>query len=227
MIKYIATRIHRTDNKKAAAGAQIREEGTALVYVKENGELVVKPSTGADGEIFAGLSTGARRHPQELIKVESHVIPATGFVELARVPKALAVWLDGTMIATADIGANPVVPANGVNVVGNKVYAAVGSTVKTQYSYEPTVSEAQGEVGDLPINGDAEAATGRNSFVTLGTVATTMFDATVDWTAVVNPRLGADGKLTTKGIGTLLSNVLIENAPSAEADYLEVSIKAL
>lgn len=227
MIKYIATRFHRTDSKPLAAGSAINEEGTSLVFIKENGKLVVKPSTGAAGEIFAGVSTGVRRKPKYLNKVENHTVTATGVVELSRTPVIAGVWLDGTQVAS--IGATPVVPTDDgeANLLGNKLYAKAGQAVKVIYQYEPTVTEAQQEVGDLPINGDGESATGMYSFVILGTVATTMFDVTSDWTGVVNPRLGADGRFTAKGSGTLLANVFVENAPTAEADYLELSIKAL
>ena len=227
MIKYIASRFHRTDSKPLVAGTVINEEGTSLVFVKENGKLVIKPSTGAAGEIFAGVSTGVRRKPKYLNKVETHTVTGTGIVELQRIPVLAGVWLDGTQVDS--VGATPVVPADAgdANLLGNKLYAKAGQTVKVIYQYEPTVSEAQQEVGDLPINGDGESATGMYSFVTLGTVATTMFDVTSDWTGVVNPRLGADGRFTAKGNGTVLTNVFVENAPTAEADYLELSIKAL
>ena len=230
MIVLQATRILKTDSKALLSSILHEEEGEALVFVKEDGELKVRPSLGVAGEIFAGFSYARALPPSMLVKVEEFTIPSTGIVELQRTPIEgnMLVKIAGVAVAAADIGADAAAPdaAGKVNKVGDTLYFHADDADKAgsiQYMYEPTVSEAREVTGDAPIN-EAVNNMGRVGFIRVGTVGLTNFDASVDWTNVINPRLGPGGILTASGDGVLLSNVVVDNSPTTDQDYLIVSI---
>src|SRR5690554_2166949 len=67
------------------------EEGQALVAVLENGNMHVKPSTGAAGEHFVGVSIARASRPIVAPRVEELTVPATGpyTVNLGRNPSGI------------------------------------------------------------------------------------------------------------------------------------------
>ena len=229
MINLQATRILKTDFKPLAAGVTFEEEGQAMVAIKEDGVLKARPSLGLPGEIFLGFSYARAIPPQYLPKVEEFVIPADGVVELARTPvlENLLVKIGGTK---ATVGAGATAPeAGAVNSQKNFLYFATADKDKklfVQYLYEPSISEAREVTGDIPQGGVPGQVMGQVGLVVVGTVSTSLFDASVDWSTVINPTLGADGRLTVGGDGTVLKNVMVENSPSADDEFLILSVKS-
>lgn len=233
MIILQATRITRTDFKPMVRGEVITEEGGAMVAVKENGVLCVRNATGLADEAFVGVSYSRHLPPHLLPKVETFIIPENGIVELERTPvlSQMLVTIDGTPIRNEDsYGDDAAAPdaVGKVNSVGNKLYFNVGDKLKSgsiQYMFEPTVSESREVGGDAPIGGLSANDLGQVGLIVLGQVGTTMFDASCDWTDVINPRLGAGGFFTTKGNGPILKNVFVLNAPAVGSEFLELDIR--
>lgn len=226
------TRTFNTEHRDVEPGIVIREEGIALVWTKVNGRAYVRPSTGAADEIFAGFSLDRNSPPAFLPKIVSEVVvPESGVVDLMRQPLTgqILVKAGGEVLA---ISANAPV-AGKVQLVGTKLYfflgtPAVGATpavagdngkdLYVQFMYEPTVAEARTVLGDLQIGGLASTEQERIGVTTRAeSLATTFYDASADWTAVVHPKLGVGGKLTSSGSGTLLENVIVMQNPAADA----------
>lgn len=227
MINLQATRILKTDSKPLASGVLFEEEGQVMVAIKEDGVLKVRPSLGLPGEIFAGFSYSRAIPPKYLPKVEEFVIPDNGVVELMRTPvlENMLVKIAGTK---ADVGLGATAPEAGkANTQKNVLYFATadkGKKGSVQYLYEPTVSEAREVTGDIPQGGVPGQVMGQAGLIVVGTVSTSLFDASVDWTSVINPTMGADGRLTSGGDGVVLTNVLVENSPTSDEEFLILSV---
>lgn len=237
------TRFHNTEHRDVEPGVIIEEEGIALVYSHVNGKTYVRPSTGVAGEIFAGFSLSRNSPPRYLPRVISDVVvPENGVVDLNRVPLTgqILVKVDGVV---QTISANAPVEGS-VQLVGQKLFfftgtpaagsdpAVVGDqgrALYVQFVYEPTVMEARTIIGDAPIGGlpstyqERIGVTARSEYI-----GTTYYDASKDWSGVFNPRLGADGKLTTDGPGTLLTSLIIMSTPIGDAaSYGALPVKVI
>lgn len=213
------TRLFRTEHQPVQAGVIIAEEGTALVFVSENGQTVVRPSTGAANEIFAGFSLiGRNSPPAHLPHAFKSSVPESLVLELPRVPLTgqILVKVAGVKV---DIVAGEPADATEVQLSGRDLVFFAGAEKKSlavQFIYEPTLAEARTVIGDAPIGGLASSAQGIIGIALHGEIGTTMYDASVDWTGVINPNLGVDGRLTVGGSGTKLSHVTVLAAPSTE-----------
>lgn len=226
MIAQKYTRLFLSEHRKVETGVKIEEEGQALVYVKEGQETVVKPSTGAAGEVFAGIAMTRNCPPAVLQWVGEGVIGNTGAIELPRTPITgqLLVKVAG---AKADIGAGAPAAAGDVQLDGDIVtFHAddVGAKYFVQMAYEPSALEARQIIGDAPIGGISAAYQGVVGVITRGEVATTFYDAASDWGSALSVKLGADGKFTTGGQGTSLTNVTVLSAPSSENSALVLRV---
>ena len=115
---------------------------------------------------------------------------------------------------------------------------ATTSSVDPMYPNGPLKPLGQGRIGnsevasleatgDLPHGGLAGNKMGQCGLIVLGQIATSCFDASCDWTDVLHPNLGPDGILTVGGNGELLHNVVVQNAPSAEQEFLVLKVKSV
>jgi hypothetical protein len=225
MLNMMNTRIVDSDSAAVESGALINEEGTALVYVKENGVTKVRPSTGVAGEIFAGASLSRSAPPAVLPNVEEFVIPAGGVVELARTPLANNYLLKIEGAAADNDGASA---AGHYELVDSDLtFHAddVGKPAVIQYMYEPTVSEARTMTGDVP-QGTRLASTVMGSIgrITRGYISTNMFDASADWANAIKVKLGANGVFTVGGSGATVPGAVVMNAPSSEDALLTIHL---
>lgn len=236
MINLQATRVLKTGFAPLAAGVHIEDEGQALVSIKEDGERRVRPSTGAADEIFAGFQYSRAVPPHLVPKVEDFKIAKLGGAAVAtftaiRVPVAGKLLVRvGDVVVTA-LGADAEAPdaAGKVNHVNGVFYfndADLDKPAQIQYHYEPTVTEAQQITGDAPHGGHPGNAQRQASYLLVGEIATSHFDSSVDWTNVLQPRLGPNGLLTTGGTGTLLTNVTVLNSPSSQDEFLRLEVHA-
>lgn len=212
------TRLFLTEHRKVESGTIIREEGVALVNVVEGNETVVKPSTGASNEVFAGIAMTRNSPPEILPWVGEGVVPATGAIELPRLPISgqILVKVEGTKVT---VGAGAPADATAVQLSGQVVTFHEdhkGATYSVQIAYEPTLTEARQILGDAPIGGISASFQGVTGVITRGEVATSFFDASVDFAGQITPSLGPDGRFTIGGSGTKLTNVQIISAPTAE-----------
>ena len=234
MINYQKTRFTKTDNSNVMSGVMIHDEGLALAASREDGELVVEPSKGASGEIFAGFSYERTKRPTVLGAVVKETVTtevlASGLL-LARLPIAgqIGVFIDGTKVAV-DVGTDSSAPgaATAVSLYKGVLYFHADhadKAVMAQYRYEPSLEEARtygegNEYNQTPASYEV-GVTGR---IVGGTVSTTCWDPSVDWSdeSKMHPSLGADGLLTIGGSGTVLKNLLIRNEPGQGSPYLTV-----
>lgn len=226
MLQMRNTRLYKSLFEQLASGVMIQEEGIALGYIKENGETVVQPSTGANGERFAGIALARNMPPNTLPMVEEGSIEE-GSGELTRAPIAgqLLVTLDGVaaeIVATADLVAPGKVFVSGANY---QVDAAdVGKKARFQYHYVPSTVEARTILGDLPYGGLAANATGTIAVIKQGTVATSFFDASADWSNTTYAKLGAGGRLMPATAATGIQGVVVKNSPSVGNPFLVVEL---
>lgn len=227
MIEQKWTRIFNTEHRPVETSHIIPDEGCALVFVKEQGQTKVRLSTGTAGEIFAGFSWARNNRPDMLPFALEDTVNG-GTLELPRVPMAnqLLVRIDGD---AKTIGAGNTAPTDStsVNVDGDMVYFHPdhdGKSLFVQMLYEPTVAEARANNGDDPVGGLPSDAQGIIGTITRGDVATTFFDASVDWRENFRAYLGPDGFLTDdSGAGEEARGVIVLEAPSAGAPFLVVN----
>lgn len=219
------TRLFLTEHRPVEQGIALTEEGIALVAVKQGNDTVVRPSTGAADEIFAGFSLTRNSPPKTIPWVGEGRVPTTGSIELPRLPMAGQILIKVGGVVRDVVAAAPAAGEAYLNARVVTFHADdVGAEYTIQMQYEPTVSEARTILGDAPIGGISAAAQDVTGVVTRGDVATTNYDASVDWSGVITPRLGADGTLTVGGQGTVLTNVQVISAPSAENSALVVRV---
>ena len=234
MLNYRNTIFTQTDSSKVAQGEIIQEEGAALVILREGSSSVIKESTGAAGEIFAGFSYERTRRPSILAAIEEGVITVAdgddkGLIRLGRTPEPgkIAIWVDGSEI-TIEVGATKPADATTVNLNGSEILTHASmedSDFRVQYLYEPTVSEARvygegNEFGQSPASADVGVC-GR---IVGGEISTNHFDVEADWAneQEMHPSLGANGRLTIGGSGTKLTNLIIKEAPRSDSAFLTV-----
>lgn len=232
MLNLNAQYIAKTDFAPLATAVQMEEEGQAMVYIKEDGKTVVQPSAGVKGETFAGFSMSRAIPPHWLPKVEEFFFDKNDPVyRCVRVPVAgkYLITIDGAKATVATNGSKPA-DAGHADLVREELRLADadhGKKIAIQYMYEPTVNEALEATGDLPHGGLAGNKMGQCGLIVLGQIATSCFDASCDWTDVLHPNLGPDGILTVGGNGELLHNVVVQNAPSAEQEFLVLKVKSV
>lgn len=223
--------IIKTNEADLLPGHTVSEEGVALVWTRENGKAYVMESTGAAGEVFAGFAISRPVPPVHGTNIEEVVVGADALLVLDRLPIADQIFIKvGGTTMTLVSGAAPA-DASEVSVDGAEVtFHAdhVGEKVYVQYHYELSALEARHLTGDAPIGGVSGNIQGRCGFIEIGDVATNMFDASVDWSddTKMNPRLGAGGRLTLGGSGTILTGVVIKSAPTAGESDLVLTCKA-
>lgn len=236
MIKLQATRIIKTDSKPLHPAVKIQEEGQALVLVKVDGNAVVQPSLGIADEVFVGVSFSRAMPPHFAVRAESGIVaPNEGendalVFRTLRIPQAgtVAFYLNDVLVTT--IGADAEAPdaAGKVNMNRDGIWfhaGDLGKRFEIVYKHELTVSEARELTGDEPLGGLSANVQGELSYVTIGSVATTMFDSSADWRNVIHPFLGADGLFTATGSGEPLKNVMVLNSPSTDNEFLLLDIK--
>lgn len=240
MLNYKQTGFFKTVERAVLAGAAFTEEGLSAVYTREGseGNLEVKPSTGAANETFAGFNFSANVPTTHMPKVEEGAVPAvaagvTPKVTLARVPTAgqLLVKVAGVALEVVPGDAAPADAGKvGLSASGVLSFHAdhMGKTLFVQYHYELTATEARTETGDYYGGADNTAARvfNQTGLIVEGECSTNMYDAAADWSAVINPKLGPNGMLTTSGTGTTLTNVFVTRSPNSDNAFLQLEIRS-
>lgn len=228
MINLKYTRTFETANSPVLSAHLIEEEGFAMIYVKEGNETVVRKSQGAANEIFAGFSL-ARNAPTSRMPlvIEGEVIDQAAGYDLPRLPITgqLRVEIDG---AAATIGAGVPGAAGAVQLAADHLAFHAdddGKSLSIWMMFEPTVNEARMLTGDMPVGGLAGNELSHCGLFVRGDICTNLFDAAIDWSAVANPTLGADGILTSGGAGVVLSNVVVIHAPDTNNAFLVLRVK--
>lgn len=218
------SRISRSAERKTAAGVTLDAEGKALVAAYESGDLVVQPSTGVANEVFAGVSLSSEFSLASLPRVQDLVVSADPYtVTLDRDPTGatLRVSIGATAITEGDPGAEAAqYSISGRVLTFHSSRAAATATIA--YRYSPTVQEAQSIQGDIEPGSHITSALGLTGTIEGGEVYTTEFDTNADWSGVPVVRLGANGRFTVGGSGTIVP-CLVTHKPVAGKAYLGIS----
>lgn len=222
MIDHSLTRIFETSMLDVETASAIAEEGLALVYVKQGAKTVARLSTGNAGEIYAGVTLNRNIPPTQKPVVTDARVSASQTVELLRAPITgqILVRVDGNVL---DIVAGDPADATEVKLDNSTLTfhaSLVGKVATVQYRYELSASEARLVIGDMPYGGPASIYEDVIGTLVRGDFATSCYDSSADWSSVIHPRLGADGNFTASGTGTVLTNLIVETAPSAGSPML-------
>lgn len=225
MLKLQATRPMKSLHRNVATGYTVDQEGVALVYVNENGEGKIRPSSGVAGEKFAGVSISQVMVPGQLSAIEVIQIAGETNIKLNRtnlVAGQVAVKIGTTYLTLAAAAAAgkfavDVTTGNITLDAADAGTAAVPVTATVLYKYIPSYIEAVNAQGNGPAGGITAASYyGVTGVITEGDVATDHFDVTDDWAGSEGPvYLGPNGIFTLKSGGTELKGVNIVSAPSA------------
>ena len=225
MLQLRGMRLQRTGFELVAAGVTISEEGVALCYVKEGGVTKVAPSTGAAGELFAGLPIMRNIPPAYVPVVETVTVKADGKFELLHAPaeKQFLVKLGAAPLTPTDDAPDTAVEVRISGNVGEVVVANAGKKLTVQYMYVPTVLEARTFIGDAPYGGIVA-----NQLGTVGVikhaqrVSTSFFDASADWADALHAKLGAGGRFVPAKASEAIPNLIVKNTPSEGSPFLEL-----
>jgi hypothetical protein len=225
MLKLQKTRIMKSFHRNVATGYDIKNEGVALVYVNENGEGKVKPSSGAPNEKFAGVSLSQVQVPTQLTGVENFLVAGTTTIKLARTNLVAGQITVKSGNTTLVLAANAAAGQFAVNTLigevtidsSNAGTAISPVEISVVYKYVPSVQEAINAQGYGPAGGIHSASYySVVGVITEGDVSTDQFDVTDDWSATTGPvYLGPNGLFTLKAGGTELKGCNIIGAPSA------------
>lgn len=229
MLLFPNTRIELTGERPLVAGTTIDAEGSALIAIYTAGVLGVKPSTGAASEKFVGFSLSRPLAPTRVPVVEVLTVPANGIVVL-KAPMVAAtarIINTATGVAYTQVAVAPASTEVQTNVPGSLIFhvGQAGVVIQATYQRDLTVAQAIMLQGNQDIGGPAGAYFGQVGMITRGDVWTTEFDTTVDWSTPTDLRLGAGGKLTLGGSGTLVPGYVLA-PPSDGSGWLGVHFSA-
>lgn len=187
------------------------QEGAALVAFGHNaeGEVVVRPSTGAENEVFAGVSITEINTPDFLPLFQVVVAEGTT-LELPRepIPGTLRLVDGATVLEEGDAA-----EAGKYSISGKVVTLHSGQanhSITVQLSYVPHLAELYQWQGHNAPGNHVSQELARTGVVEGGEVYTTMFDTSCDWSDVSAIRLGANGLFTTEGTGTPVECVVVQ-----------------
>lgn len=229
MLQFSQGRIENTIERPLASGASIDAEGQALIAVYTAGVFGVKPSAGAAGEKFVGVSLSRPIVPGFAPVIERVVVPVGGVVPLRAAPvSSTARVVDAANNAAYTIVGGAPAAATEAQVSGSTIVlqaGQAGKTVLVTYLRALTVAQAVMLQGNSDIGGPAGAYWGQVGIITRGDVFTDQFDTTVDWTAPTDLKLGANGKFTLGGGGVAVPGHVI-SAPAEGAAFLGLHINA-
>jgi len=214
MLNLTASKIARSEELPFSPAAPVTAVGQALV---QNGTFV-KPGTGGAGELFVGVALAQPLTLLNFPAVESLVANASGIVTLANTPIA------GTLrVYAPDLTANLTVGTPASNTTEYSISGATitehvsraGKTTIAYYQFVPTTAQARLIQGDIQPGGAASLTTGTVGVIRAGTVFTSEYDPTVDWTTA-NPaiKVGANARFTIGGAGAAVPNAQVISAPT-------------
>lgn len=216
--------------RPVAQGFTVTAEGQALVADRTGGLYGVKPSTGASGEQFAGVSISQQLTPLYLPIMEVLTVPATGTyaVTLAKTPAGgtLRVVSSGAGVLAAG---SPGAEVDEYSITGNVItvnVARAANTLTINYRYSPTTVELATVQGDIPPGGSVSLVLGSVGVIRRGDIYTSEYDTSVDWTAA-NPLVyaGANGLFTTVQGTAALVNCTVIGVPSASNPFLGLELR--
>lgn len=218
---YIDTRIVDSSEAILAEGAQVTQEGQAMVAVPGKG---ISPSTGAANEIFAGFAMNQLCGIPVLepygIAVEEFLVDSSAKVTVQFAPISNSVALIN--LETDAAIASPTVTGKTIATV-----MTAGMKVKVVYRYALTNIQARAMMGDAQPGGPAGAIVGQCGLAKRGVIYTSCFDTSVNWAAATAIKLAKGGFVTDQsGKGTALAGAYVVKVPTAEIPFLGIEFSA-
>jgi len=232
--------IHRSEERRLAAGTTGVLEGQALVTAYENGELVVKPSSGTANEVFYGVAISSVSTIKSLTKVEVLTTPAVDDddnpigggtrkqVTLSNTPSGtLKVYEGSNMSGTEQVYANATPAANkynrnvGTNEDGKTVTLFKdGTTYTFVYRYVPTTLEVLNLQGDAEPGTHVSDVTETIGVITAGEVYTGEWVTTVAWSGTSDIHTASSGRFSTASVTGQSSIGIVTKVPDSETGLL-------
>lgn len=213
-----------------APGASFHSEGQVAVRVAGNTAAGVQASAGAATDVFAGfVIAGTSALPfaePTYTKVETFLVPATGVVTLSVTPASAG------DVGIYDLTTNAAV--TGATVTGAQVSGlTAGDQVQITYKYDLTVVQRRALFGDIQPGGYVGDTIGQIGVVTRGTVYTSEFDHSADYTkagttAALQLVAGADGQVKLGTVGTNGAAIpgYIVSLPTQDVPFLGITFSA-
>lgn len=230
MLQLANTRFGSTFNRAVATGETIWTEGVALSYVMEQGQAKVRASKGTAGEVFAGFSLSRNSESRRLTEILSVKVPPTApyTVELTHTPITGQIAIRGLTLAAGATPAAGEFKLSGKTLTFNAAQA--NAVFEVSLAFVPSIYEAVAALGNDPVGGLASSSVGTIGVIKEGDVFTDQFDVTADWVGngvdPVSLYLGADGRVTTKVGGTLLTSVTVIQVPNSGNAFLGMSVRS-
>lgn len=219
---YIDTRIVDSSEAILAEGAQVTQEGQAMVAVPGKG---ISPSTGAANEIFAGFAMNQLCGIPVLepygIAVEEFLVDSSTKVTVQFAP------ISNNSVALINLESGKKIASP--TVTGKTIAATTmttGMKVKVVYRYALTNIQARAMMGDAQPGGPAGAIVGQCGLAKRGIIYTSCFDTSVNWAAATAIKLASGGFVTDSGIGTALTGAYVVKVPTAEIPFLGIEFSA-
>lgn len=231
MLQLSNTRYGSTFHRAVAAGVTILTEGVPLVQLMENGSAVVRPCTGAAGEIFAGFSYSRNAQSTRMTMEAEFKVPATApyVINLPKAPIA-GQFKIGDLTAVTDEGDAPTAAQYALVDKAVTVNAALaGQTLRVSLAFEPTYLESIAQSGNSPVGGLPSTAMSVIGVIKEGDVFTDQYDVTSVWNANGTPSpvfLGANGLITSKAGGVELKSVQVIATPSVGNGFIGLSVRS-
>lgn len=221
---YIDTRIVDSSEAILAEGAQVTQEGQAMVAVPGKG---ISPSTGNKNEIFAGFAMNQLCGIPVLepygIAVEEFLVDSSAKVTVQFAPISNSVALIN--LETNAAITSPIVTGKTIAATDNKM--TMGMKVKVVYRYALTNIQARAMMGDAQPGGPAGAIVGQCGLAKRGVIYTSCFDTSVNWAAATAIKLAEGGFVTDQsGQGPTLAGAYVVKVPTAEIPFLGIEFSA-
>lgn len=236
MLKLSLSDIRISRTVPVVAGVLNLEEGVGLNVIMQNGVAAVQAGVGsANTEVFGGFAISERTFPAlfpQLQTTKVALLTGTTYgITLTRAPVgSFRVFYTATNVALTLGSSTP--SAGEYYLTGTTLSvnsADLAKNVTVQYQYTPTIQDLLALGGDnTPTTLSSMVATaGETGVIEAGTVATSVFDAAVDWT-VWTPTIGlkvkAGGVVTiASGTGATITGGRVVRAPTAEEPFLVIN----
>lgn len=210
------------------------EEGTLLQAVIESGKETALATTGASTETVIGFAQSNAGSFSVAPRYEEITVPATSpyTVTLANAPIAGTISVREISSGTAFTGVDAVdLDATTEYSLSGRVLSFVAAdaskVLRVQYSYTPTVIEAQALYGQFPFE-DPQGVIGAVGVIYFADeLYITNFDPSSDWWNASPGKIysGANGKVTKTNTGVLLPGCSVVAAPNATNPFLGLRVR--
>lgn len=213
------TRFAQSFTRALTAGTVLMDEGLALVAGPGG---TVKLASGVANEHFVGFSVNQRGPLFALPTFDEVTVSAAApTVKLTKTPLGARVTVRNPITqALLESGTD-----YNFDQATNEVTDLDAGDYVIAYEFSPTMIEARVIQGDVQPGGTVPMNYDFTGVLAKGDIYTSSFEVADDWTvAGVKIRLGANGKLTTQGTGTVI-NAYVIGTPNAQSPFLGICVQ--